>query len=285
MHNKELQLASISSDPRIKTTKSGIRANCREKNSHVVKNSSLLADGVITLNNINNDLDKAQVCLKVVETKAKMKFLSICVNRTILLPSNDKKDINHHLFLLQQERRIQKQLKVVNTYLKNFDNKTFSSWKKFQKRTVLTYKYKRINKYKHKASRLWKKQIERRRCLPPILKHQAKLKQRNRRRKQRYRERKKKASKQELIDRVNSIVLDKTDLDLDFEIKLLLSRGLNFAPTLKWTDTTDDLDWESLQKHGKRAKWANLFKDTDRNFETFLLKLKVPNFFDLPKIN
>ena len=123
MHNEELQFANRSNDPRKKNTKSGIRAHCQEKKLHVI-NSSSLADEVIVLNNnINNDLDKVQICLKVVKTKAKMKFLSTCVNRNILLPSNDKKGIDFDLLLLQQEGRTQKQLKVMKADLKKFIKK------------------------------------------------------------------------------------------------------------------------------------------------------------------
>ena len=109
------------------------------------------------------------------------------------------------------------------------------------------------------------------------------MKQLNRCSKQRYRERKRKASKQELINRVNSIVLDKTYFNLDFEKKLLLSKGLNFAPTPKWTTTTEDLEWESLQSHNRRVEWADIFKDNERDFQALPLKLKIPKFFRFPK--
>ena len=58
----------------------GIGADCQRTNPQVVTTSSLIAKRVIASHNNNNDLDKVQICLKVVKIKAKMKFLSICLN-------------------------------------------------------------------------------------------------------------------------------------------------------------------------------------------------------------
>ena len=59
-----------------------------------------------------NDLDKAQICFKVVDIEAKMKFLSICMKRHILHPSNDKKGIDFDLLLLQQSAAFAINLKL-----------------------------------------------------------------------------------------------------------------------------------------------------------------------------
>ena len=74
---------------------------------------------------------------KVVEIEAKMKFLSICMNRHILHPSNDKKGIDFDLLLLQQQRRICNQLEVMNTELNSLDKNILNTLNKSQKNVVL----------------------------------------------------------------------------------------------------------------------------------------------------
>jgi len=75
-----------------------------------------------------------------------------------LLPSNDKNNIDFDLLLLQQKRRIHKQLKNMKASLINFTSSKWKSLNKLKKRKISELKRQSEIKYSMKIEWLWKKQ-------------------------------------------------------------------------------------------------------------------------------
>jgi len=69
-------------------------------------------------------------------------------------------------------------------------------------------------------------------------------------------------------ERVNSMVLNKSNHDLNLNHKLLLLRGLNFVPTPNWNERIQDVEWLNLMSHIRRAEWNHVYNNSNDESET-----------------
>ena len=74
----------------------------------------------------------------------------------------------------------------------------------------------------------------------------------------RYKARKKRLHKEIDNKKMESMVLNKSSFDLDRTQKSLLTRGFNFAPTPKWSNSVEEKEWSNLISHLRRCKWNNI---------------------------
>ena len=81
--------------------------------------------------------------------------------------------------------------------------------------------------------------------------------------------------------RANAIILNKSNFHLSDAHKLLLLRGLNYAPTPKWTNNTEDAEWFNLIKHLRRTEWAEIYKDEITSNDS----ADIPHKLKIPKLN
>jgi len=65
--------------------------------------------------------------------------------------------------------------------------------------------------------------------------------------------------REEALSRAKYMVLNKSDVDISEECLILLSRGLNFIPTPKWSKEVYDCELHNLVEHKRRMKWAHIF--------------------------
>ena len=79
---------------------------------------------------------------------------------------------------------------------------------------------------------------------------------------------------------VNLVVLNKSGIDLSNDVKELLAKGLNFAPTPEWTENICDSDRCFLTDHTRRVESTDIFKNNEntQNEECLPNKLQIPKF-------
>jgi len=196
-------------------------------------------DRLLVMKKVIAKVNDSEIFNKIVafyHAKSKNCLLNNCIEWNILLLSNDKNNIDFDLLLLQQKSRIHKQLKNMKASLINF---TFSDWKslnKLKKRKISELKRQSEIKYSKKIEWLWKKQKGRRRSLKVHASNLVRKKLRNKQGRIRYRRKRRTMMREEALSRAKYMVLHKSDVDISEERLILLSRGLNFIPTPKWSE-------------------------------------------------
>ena len=211
-------------------------------------------------------------------------FLKKCIHLNILLPSNDKKSFDFDLLLIQQKRKLSKQLKDIEEEI--FDNKyIFDNLNYHQRKSVTKAITKQKYRYKRKISWLLNKQKDRRNFNLNTKKFYPKPKTiKNKKDRTRYLLRKKHFFNQTKNENFNDIVLNKSKLVLNNSDKELLSYGPQFIPTPKWDNRVIQKEKENLLKHIRTIEWKDVFMNKDdsdnlyQNCYKLSNKLSVPNF-------
>ena len=93
----------------------------------------------------------------------------------------------------------------------------------------------------------------------------------------RYKKRKRLAKKAAKLNRAEFMILNKSSYLLQDNDKLLLLRGLNFVPTPKWSERTENLEWQYLFDHIRRIEWNYIFKEQTENDNKSKLENLPPN--------
>ena len=246
------------------------RRNISDQNQLSLLQASKPKEGIPIIDNS----DSLKKYIKATIYEEKSLFLKECVKLNILLPSNNIKGIDFDLLLVQQERRISKQLQDTGTF------KLQIQLKPHEKQDISKIKWHYRRKYIDKINWLWFKQAENRRSLPTNFTINRNKTRRNRRSRLRYRKRRKEKNKALNLAQVNSIVLNKSSIDLSNDVKELLAKGLNFVPTPKWNENICDQEWCFLTEHTRRVEWADIFKNNEnmQNEECLPTKLIIPKF-------
>ena len=65
------------------------------------------------------DSQPQKICCKKIALEEKLVFLKRCVSHNLLLPSNRQKNVNFDLLLIQQSRKISKDLRSIKEQIKN----------------------------------------------------------------------------------------------------------------------------------------------------------------------
>ena len=234
---------------------------------------------------INNNPPKETNIKKLFLLFEKITFLKRCVNKRIILPSNDCKKIDMDLLLIQQERKLKEQIKEMEIKYKEF---MCNNWKKLpQKEKNTLWKFRRIKKLKLTKKFEWlsRKQKERRQLpnynIAYTINHTKKKNNSNDR--HRYKQRKKNKKLTNLINDLNNKILNKSDINLNSSDLILLGYGLNFVPTPNWTNKVEKTEWNNLFQHIRKIEWKDYFNNEDneeeeKKEEIKSKKLKIPKF-------
>ena len=65
---------------------------------------------------------------------------------------------------------------------------------------------------------------------------------------------------QNVVQRANEMILNKSTIPLSDNDKLFLIQGLNFALTLWWNSKTETTEWLNLQSHICKVEWNKRFE-------------------------
>ena len=221
----------------------------------------------------------------VVRLRERKSFLKRCMDQNILLPSNFKKGIDRDLLITQQQRNIKVSLKEIANQIKQKDTCIVESSCKVNSLVMSQrFKVKWKGFYSHKFERL--STIQRKEVYQlNVKKKQAK---KNKNDHIRYKKRKKLKEQEQInneILRAHTMVLNKSDIDLGDQHRLLLMKGLNFVPTPKWNDSVEDNEWFFLMRHIRSCEWSSFFNNEDNEVHQEKLpeKLKIQKF-NRPKI-
>ena len=141
---------------------------------------------------------------------------------------------------------------------------------------------KKEDNYRYKINWLWNKQQERRK-LPQtnVTYNQNTIKaRRNKKDRYRYTSRKIYKEKCDKLDALNKVVLNKSKFELTEEEMELLCHGLNFAPTPRWNDHTENIELFNLHQHIRRIEWHSILgkNDDTTQYPKMSDKLKIPKF-------
>ena len=216
------------------------------------------------------------VIAKNLKLQQKAIFLKRCSDYRILLPSNFQKHVDLDLLLIQQDRRLRENLHQISITLRSFS----FNWNLIPYNIIAELKHIQVSSklyYIHKFDWLWSKQKDQ--ILKAKILSRQKLK--NKKSTLRYRNRKKKRKTAQTLIRANAIILNKSNFHLSDAYKLLLLRGLNYAPTPKWTNNTEDAEWFNLIKHLRRTEWAEIYKDEITSNDS----ADIPHKLKIPKLN
>nr|CAB3263302.1 uncharacterized protein LOC108950347 [Phallusia mammillata] len=216
--------------------------------------------------------------IKDVCQEAKFAFLRKCIKQHVLLPSNHRKGMDFDLLLIQQERRIKVQLQAMICNVKKIRQKYQSAFtNKLAKERHLQNK-----KYWKKFMWLREKQTAKRRQLSSAERQRV----RNIRDRTRYRKRKRHKTQLDITNRAHCMILNKSSFDLNLDDKILLLKGLNFAPTPRWTEDIESQEWLNAMSHIRRIEWSNFFADCNNEEDRsnkFPPKLKLQKFSRPPR--
>ena len=74
------------------------------------------------------------------------------------------------------------------------------------------------------------------------------------------------------IKPAEDMILNRFSVDIQINDKLLLLKGLNFAPTPNPSESIENCEWINLHTHIRRIEWAHILhedvKDQDQSLET-----------------
>ena len=87
-----------------------------------------------------------------------------------------------------------------------------------------------------------------------------------------------------IIEEANSTVVNKSNIVLNNDHKVLLSHGLNFVPTPKWNNNLKDNEWLRLMQHIRTVEWQNVFNNND-NKTTLKQQINLPTKLKIQKHN
>ena len=199
-----------------------------------------------------------------------MQILKKCIAKNILLPSNDRKDIDFDLLLIQQHRRINLDIRNLTVELRTFNNDRSNKLSGEERKYLYQLRRKKKKKYMAKIDWLLQKQKDRRNIPQSNIVYNTKQRKVNRNKKDRRRfDLRKKFKKQNnIIEQCKSLILNKSDIILTIDDMELLSFGLKFVPTPDWNEQVEGKEWDSHYQHVRRVEWQDYFKtDSDNNEE------------------
>ena len=85
--------------------------------------------------------------------------------------------------------------------------------------------------------------------------------------------------KKQLLVRAESMIINKSKIDLTENDRILLMHGLNFVPTPNWTDHLANVEWFNAMKHLWRVEWRNVLGEHNTDeMEKLPKKLMLPSF-------
>ena len=218
-----------------------------------------------------------------IRLKEKSRFLWRILKANVVLPSNFKSGIDRDLLLIQQQRKLDLCLKELANEIKRHEE-NIKELRKARKGKLnintfyIRKKWKTV--YIKKFTFLFekqRKQITENKNIPK--KKSKKNKKDYNRYKNRKRVRTEKKLQEDLL-RANSIILNKSDMNLNDSHKLLLIRGLNFVPTPKWNDKMEDKEWFNLMRHIRSVEWESFFPEDESrtSFQNLPKKLQITKF-------
>ena len=82
------------------------------------------------------------------------------------------------------------------------------------------------------------------------------------------------------LEKSQTMIVNKSNYDLSHSDKLLLTKGLNFAPTPRWTPKMEREEWYNAQKHIRNVEWHDVFGDGNDDE----IKRKVPDKLKASKL-
>ena len=216
-----------------------------------------------------------------IRLKEKKVFLVRCLKKGVLLPSNFKKGIDRDLLITQQERKVTMYLEEIRDLIRVRER-----WRKKNEKemrpngTADVYHIQRSWKkfYIKKFDRLFVKQ---KRSIANANSRSGRI-AKNKKDYHRYKKRKmrkKEEKTREDIKRANAVILNKSEIVLTDNHKLLLARGFNFVPTPKWNSRNENNEWLNLIRHIRSCEWASIFQDEGKtDFTNLPNKLKIPKY-------
>ena len=96
------------------------------------------------------------------------------------------------------------------------------------------------------------------------------------------RNRQKQKRKEQKLEKMNDIILNKSSIDFNDNDKLLFSHRLKFALTLNWTSFIEKLEWYNHIQHIHRIEWNDFIQkehdDGNCAISDLPYKLKIPKF-------
>ena len=223
---------------------------------------------------INPTMEDKVKAITSIRLKQKQIFLKRCESAEVLLPSFYKRGIDRDLLLAQQRRNLKISLRKISDQIKSAYRERRKTYR------ANLYEFSRIeNKWKKfyikKFDRLFSKQ---RQLINDSRKVNRKIKK-NKKDYRRYKNRRTLKKRENEIKQANSIVLNKSNIELQDCHKKLLSKGLNFVVTPKWDESIESLEWLSLQRHIRASEWASVFEnDSHDSFQKMPDKLKLPKY-------
>ena len=102
---------------------------------------------------------------------------------------------------------------------------------------------------------------------------------------ERYVKRKKNKKRETEKQKANQMILNKSSITINDNMKLLLLKGLNFAPTPNWTERVENAEWQNLYAHIRRIERSQIYGDSDSDAETNSDPKTLPKKLKIPKTN
>jgi len=153
----------------------------------------------------------------------------------VILPSNQRRNVDRDLLLIQQARRINTDLQKLDDIIQT----SLYQWKLLSDsdlRQLKRFEQAYRRDYIRKFDWLWHKQVTQIR----IYTDNFRKKRKNKKDSKRYRNRKKLKKSNVISEAAEASILNKSNFLLDERHKQLLLRGLSFAPTPNWTENAED---------------------------------------------
>ena len=124
----------------------------------------------------------------------KLIFFKRCIKKGVILPQNDRKNLDLDLILIHQERILIKPMKKILSEYRNFKNKYWHKLCYKEKQKLIKDRQKEKIRLQQKFDWLWNKQKDRRKALPRVnfhikIKPSYKQKIKNRKDRDRYKKR------------------------------------------------------------------------------------------------
>ena len=213
--------------------------------------------------------------------REKFVFLERCMKWGILLPSNNKGKVDFDLLLINQERRLRPQVKLMLQEYTSFKDRVWPTLSQTEKTMLIQKRNEEKERLKRKFYWLRKKQTKRRKNAPKTKYYGINDKKiiKNRKDRKRYKKRKRWKENTIIINEAKNIV-NKSNIKLDINDLKLLSLGLNFVPTPNWNNAIERKEWTNWFYHVRRVEWHDYFKDSEsseQNIKKNCSKLNVPN--------
>ena len=222
---------------------------------------------------------------KTISLRNKVRFLKTCIKNRLLLPSNKRKGIDLDLLLEQQSRNLTQQFLAMEEEIKScrvpenvLTSGDLAKLKAFEQVKKKFY----VNRLKEVESKQ-NKNVGGVRMVNNKTTTGA-VKSRNRKSRIRYKRRKAYFKRCAILERASKMILNKSNIPIEENDKILLMRGLNFAPTPNWSSKIEEDEWQNHFLHIRRIEWDNIFEGEEEAEGSHIPpKLVIPKISRPPK--